>query len=190
MPKSKQDIKTSSLSTIRKFSGFETDLQSQSEIRGESEQVGTNHRGSAIFPLIQRMNGDYQDFWYSPNLQSNLLVAAVEAMLAGRIDHQTYPVSKDEIEQAMADSALPALVQRREEKYRIEALELNSKLSRTERKILQLLMCGEGLQGISTALNMSTQDCEELRQGLYCKLNVRSAAGAVRIGLLAGLQRP
>jgi two-component system, LuxR family, response regulator FixJ len=110
----------------------------------------------------------------------------VSAMLSGAIDYMRWPSPTGFLDAVMRMS------RRGEEKARLEARRHNARrrvemLTRRERDVLVRLVAGDSNKEIAQHLGISPRTVEIHRSGMLSRLNARSTADAVRIGLHSGL---
>ena len=72
----------------------------------------------------------------------------------------------------------------------LEASRLVADLSNLQRRYLALLVAGYAIKGIALELALSETETEAVRTSLIHALDAVTTADLVRIGILAGLDRP
>jgi FixJ family two-component response regulator len=110
----------------------------------------------------------------------------VDAMLSGAVDYLEWPLQGDpaDIVGQVKRRASAAL---RFEQRNAAAVRLVSTLSSREREVLALMIDGQSSRSIASVLNISFRTVEIHRGTVLRKLGASSTAGAVRVGIHAGI---
>jgi two-component system, LuxR family, response regulator FixJ len=111
----------------------------------------------------------------------------VQAMLSGAIDYMQWPGTPETLRNSVLRAARVG-----EEKARIEERKSADRqrvgaLTQREREVLVRVAEGDSNKEIAKQLGISPRTVEIHRGNMMLRLNARSAADAVRIGLYAGL---
>lgn len=117
------------------------------------------------------------------------LSRAVQAMLSGAIDYLKWPITYKNIEELCKKTNSLQSVKARELRDRSSAIKVVSKLTSREIEVLALMVEGNSSKSIARILELSPRTVEIHRGNTFRKINARSVADAVRIGLFAGLYR-
>lgn len=110
----------------------------------------------------------------------------VEAMLCGAVDYLEWPLRSDAAD-IIRKATSRAGNQLKLERRRAAALTLMNNLSNREREVLTCMILGLSNKTIAHQLTISPRTVEIHRGNLIRKLNASSSAGAVRLGIYAGL---
>jgi two-component system, LuxR family, response regulator FixJ len=110
----------------------------------------------------------------------------VSAMLSGALDYIQWPTPTGLLD------AVVRMSRRGEQRTRLEARKHSARqrvetLTRRERDVLVRLVEGDSNKEIAQHLGISPRTVEIHRSGMLARLNARSTADAVRIGLHSGL---
>ena len=108
-------------------------------------------------------------------------------MLNGAINYLSWPIHPKKITEMFTNANNLESITLREIKDRAFAIEEISKLTNREIEVLTLIVKGYCGKGVAKELGVSPRTVEIHRGNAFRKLNARSMADAVRIGLLAGL---
>lgn len=113
----------------------------------------------------------------------------VEAMLSGAIDYLKWPIQADELVEALQRIALRSEAFAEQERKEVSARARTKALSPRESEVLELMIDGYSSKDIGTRLGISPRTVEIHRANVLRKLNARSTAEALRVGIYAGLSR-
>jgi FixJ family two-component response regulator len=106
---------------------------------------------------------------------------AVKAVKAGAMDF---------IEKPLDEATFIPVVKRALEEHEKRNSMINKPLTRTEKKILQLVVDGKGNKEIANLLTCSVRTVENHRYRISKKMNVDSTASMVRLAITLGLASP
>ena len=110
----------------------------------------------------------------------------VEAMLGGAVDYLEWPFDSCRVKETFArfdaDTSRAQIARRQR-----DAINRVARLTLRERDILSHLIAGFGNMGMGRELGISPRTVEVHRANMMTKLNARSTAEAVRIGIYSGL---
>jgi FixJ family two-component response regulator len=110
----------------------------------------------------------------------------VDAMLSGAVDYLEWPLQGDPAV-IVGQIKGRASAARRSEQRSAAAARLVSALSPRERQVLSSMINGQSSRSIASVLNISVRTVEIHRGNVLRKLGVSSTAGAVRVGIYAGI---
>jgi FixJ family two-component response regulator len=111
----------------------------------------------------------------------------VDAMLSGAVDYLEWPLQGDPADiVGQVKRRASAMVQ--SEQRSAAAARLVSTLSPREREVLSLMIDGQSSRSMAALLKISPRTVEIHRGHLLRKLGVSSTAGAVRVGIHAGIE--
>jgi two-component system response regulator FixJ len=114
----------------------------------------------------------------------------VRAMTCGATSYLKWPFVPGEVERVIDDMAQRAARDVRTERKFAKAREAASTLSRREIDVLRVLLDGASNKEIARKLAISHRTVEIHRANIMSKLNARSVADVVRIGIYANLDDP
>jgi two-component system, LuxR family, response regulator FixJ len=115
------------------------------------------------------------------------LSRAVQAILSGAIDYVSWPITARKLEDLCKNDNNLQSLKARELKNRSDAIKAVSKLTSRELEVLSLVVGGNSSKSAARILKVSPRTVEIHRGNAFRKINARSVADAVRIGLFAGL---
>ena len=115
------------------------------------------------------------------------LPRVVRAMQEGAFDYMSWPISEEKLASVVSNAEQLQQTKLREMKERSEATSLVASLSMREREVLSLAIDGHSNKNSARVLNLSPRTIEIHRANAFKKINARSVAEAIRIGILAGL---
>lgn len=115
------------------------------------------------------------------------LPRVVRAMLEGAFDYTSWPISEDKLADLVCNAEQFQRTKVQEMKDRSEAIDLIASLSSREREVLGLAIGGHSNKSSARVLDLSPRTVEIHRANAFKKINARSVAEAIRIGIQAGL---
>lgn len=118
-----------------------------------------------------------------------VLARAVKAMLNGAIDYMAWPISPEDLSYLIEKTSCLQAIKIREMRARSLAINAVSNLSKRECEVLKLVIDGHCAKSAAKNLGISHRTVEIHRASAFQKINARSVAEAVRIGLYAGVHR-
>ena len=116
-----------------------------------------------------------------------VLARAIQAMLDGAIDYMTWPVSPEKLSCLIEKTSCQQSIRIREMQARSWAINAVSSLSKRECEVLKLVVDGHCSKSAARNLGISHRTVEIHRAKAFHKINARSVAEAVRVGLYAGV---
>lgn len=116
-----------------------------------------------------------------------ILPRVVRAMQEGAFDYMSWPISEDKLANVLRNAEQLQQTKVREIRERSEAVNLVASLTKREREVLSLAIGGRSNKDSARVLNLSPRTVEIHRANAFKKINARSVAEAIRIGILAGL---
>ena len=111
----------------------------------------------------------------------------VKAMLSGAIDYLQWPLSSDGLTGTVMRVARVGEEKARFERRKAAARQCVEALTKRERDVLIGIVEGDSTKQIAKQLGISPRTVEIHRANMYSRLNARSTADAIRIGLSSGL---
>jgi two-component system, LuxR family, response regulator FixJ len=108
----------------------------------------------------------------------------VEAILSGAVDYLQWPFTDESVLDQVTNRAVQM---QKLDQRRISARKLINTLSGREREVLIGMVTGKSNKAVANELNISPRTVEIHRSNVIRKLHVESSAGAVRLGIYAGL---
>jgi FixJ family two-component response regulator len=110
----------------------------------------------------------------------------VDAMLSGAVDYLEWPLRSDAAEMVRQVKDRASIVLNSERRSAVST-RLVGTLSPREREVLVLMIEGHSNKSIADILGISTRTVEIHRGNVIRKLEAGSTAGAVRVGIYAGV---
>jgi FixJ family two-component response regulator len=111
----------------------------------------------------------------------------VQAIHSGAIDYLQWPASNGSLEGTVMRMARIGEERSRSETRKFTARKIVGTLTQREREVLAAVVDGDSNKEIAKRLGISPRTVEVHRGNMMSRLNARSTADAVRIGLHAGL---
>jgi FixJ family two-component response regulator len=111
----------------------------------------------------------------------------VQAIHAGAIDYLQWPTSRDGLENTIMHMARTGEERSQSETRKFHARQIVGTLTQREREVLVAVVEGDSNKEIAKRLGISPRTVEVHRGNMMSRLNARSTAEAVRIGLRSGL---
>ncbi len=120
-------------------------------------------------------------------LENPKLPRAVRAMIEGAFDYMEWPIPVAKLADLLKSADYIQQKMGRKLKDRAAALEAVSSLSVREREVLSLAIEGHSNKSSAKVLDLSPRTVEIHRANAFKKINARSVAEAIRIGVEAEL---